>query len=257
MPSTLPHRFALIVALVIATVAVACGGGSGSGPASGPTSDITLPTGNDASDTETVGIVVVEDELILRGHLFGNRNDVGVILSHMRPNDQRDWFEFAEKLADEGYAAFTFDFRGYGESDGSKDFDKLDEDLSEAVRFMRDRGWQKVFLIGASMGGTASLVVAGQEDIAGVVAISAPAQFEGQDALAAVPNISAPKLFVVSEGDIQAADFAELVAAAGAPTDSQTYTGNLHGTNLIQGDSEHAASLEDLILQFLEENGGA
>ena len=243
--------------VLLAAFAMSCGGGTAERPQSIPTDDgVSTPTGGDESDTETVGIVVVEDDFVLGARLFGRQNDVGVILSHMRPNDQSDWFAFAQRLADEGYAALTFDFRGYGASGSDKDFDKLDEDLLEAIRFMRDRGKGPIFLIGASMGGTASLVVAGQQEIAGVVAISAPSRFEGQDALSAVPNISEPKLFIVSEDDVQAADFADLVAAAGEPMESQTYPGSLHGTNLFQGGSEHKTAVEELILQFLRQHGG-
>ena len=181
------------------------------------------PTFTPGKETETISIVIAEDEIVLNGHLFGGQNEVGVILSHMQPNDQAAWFEFAQSLADEGYAALTYDFRGYGDSQGEKDFSKLDEDLKETLRFMRsDRGLERVFLIGASMGGTASLVVAAQEDIAGVVAVSAPAQFEDQDALSAVPSITEPTLFVASEDDTAAVlSLQALEEAATQPPDSR------------------------------------
>ena len=198
-------------------------------------------------------IVLVEDEIVLSGHLFGGQNEVGVILSHMQPNDQSAWFEFAQSLADQGYAALTFDFRGYGDSQGEKDFSKLDEDLREALRFMRDdRGLTQVFLIGASMGGTTSLVVAAQEDVAGVVAVSAPAQFEDQDALGAVVGIVEPKLFIVSEDDTAAMlSLQELEEESSGSTESERYPGNAHGTNLLQ--SEHALEFRMLIEEFLRE----
>ena len=123
---------------------------------------------------------------------------------------------------------------------------------------MRDRGKQKIFLVGASMGGTASLVVAAQEDVAGVVAISAPAQFTVQDALSAVPSVTEPKLFIASEDDTAAmVDLEELLTASSAPKESEVYTGNAHGTDLFQRDqSNHADAVEDLILRFLRDHGG-
>ncbi|MDP3766615.1 MAG: dienelactone hydrolase family protein, partial [Dehalococcoidia bacterium] len=139
------------------------------------------------------------------------------------------------------------------DSEGEEDFGKLDEDLSAVLRFARDQGRSEIFLIGASMGGTASLVVAAQEDVAGVVSISAPSEFEGQDALAAVANIDEPKLFIAAEDDTAAMlSLDELAGAASDPKDEQTYTGNAHGTNLFQ--SEHSAEIRQRVLDFLREN---
>jgi alpha-beta hydrolase superfamily lysophospholipase len=228
-------------------LAAACAGSS-------PT-DLPPPQSTLGPLTENVGIVVSEDETILRGHLFGAENQPGVILSHMRPNDQRDWFDFARELADQGYAALTFDFRGYGETDGDKDFSKLDEDLSAAVRFMRDRGKQPIFLIGASMGGTASLVVAAEQSVDGVIAISAPAKFEDQDALDAIAAVTEPTLLIASEDDTAAIiSLDELVEAASGPKEREIYTGNAHGTDLL--DSENAAAFRERIFRFLREARG-
>lgn len=241
-------RFSLVCGLLLALLTVGC-----AEKAVAPGETLITPPG----ETENVGIVVIEDEIVLNGHLFGAQNEVVVILSHMRPNDQTAWFSFAQELAEEGYAALTFDFRGYGETGGDKDFDRLDEDLSAAVRYMRDRGKRQIFLVGASMGGTASLVVAAQREVAGVVAVSAPAQFEDQDALSAVPGVTVPKLFLASEDDTAALiSLEELLAAAGEPKGSQIYTGSAHGTNLFQRDqSEHAAAVRERIFQFLREHG--
>ena len=222
------------------------------------------PTVASNGDTEAVGIPIEEADgfITLRARLFGGQNEVAVILSHMRPNDQTAWFEFAQELADEGYAVLTFDFRGYGESDGDQDFAKLDEDLSAALQFMRrDRGKETVFLMGASMGGTTTLVVAAREDTAGVVTVSAPAQFEDQDALSVIPNVMEPTLLIASEEDTQAMlSLQELLDATDQSSqslESEIYAGNLHGTNLFQSESEHADAIRQRIFQFLREQAGS
>ncbi len=243
-------RVALLVGLLALFLSASCD--DGTSPV------LTEPPPITPSDeTQNVGIPFEDDgDLItLRGHLFGPQNDVGVVLAHMRPNDQRAWFGFAQELADNGYAALTFDFRGYGETGGDEDLGKLDDDLAAALRFLQvDRRKDTVFLIGASMGGTAALVVASQQRVAGVVAVSPPAEFEGLDAVEAVSNITAPKLLVASEDDTEAIGFQDLLDAASEPVDSEVYPGNAHGTNLLQ--SEHSAALRALILQFLGENSG-
>ena len=144
------HRFAFACALLLAALGAAC-----AEKAVAPDREsITPPPG-----TENV-YIVSEGDVILNGRLFGAEHEAVVILSHMRPNDQSAWFPFAEELADNGYAALTFNFRGYGESEGDQDFNKLDEDLSAAVRYMRDGGKRESFRVGAMMRDTTSLVTA-------------------------------------------------------------------------------------------------
>lgn len=249
MPSMTHRALVPFVAclLLAACLSTAC---DRSGPAR------SANQGTPPAGTQNIYIVESGDGIVLNGTLFGAEHGTLVILSHMRQNDQTGWFPFAEELTDHGYAALTLNFRGYGASEGDQDFSKLDEDLAAAVRYMRSLGRQRIFLIGASMGGTAALVVASREsDISGVVAISAPSEFEEQDALAAVPQISAPKLFITSEDDTAAMlALNDLFGAAGEPKESEVYTGNAHGTNLF--DSEHADALRERVLAFLEEQGG-
>ena len=205
--------------------------------------------------TENLGIV--SGDIILTGRLFGGENDTVVILSHMRQNDQAAWFPFAQELAGAGYAALTFNFRGYSDSGGSQDYGKLDDDLEAVISYMRDRGKQRIFLVGASMGATTSLVVGEREDVAGIVAISPPAKFDSQDALDAVPRVSTPKLFLASEDDAPALDFDSLFGAAAEPKEEELYPGIAHGTDLFDpGKNSEAASVGERILRFLEEQGG-
>ena len=239
-------------ALAVLVVVIACScGGSSDTPANSPT---VIPPG---ADVLSVGIVVQGESQVLKGWLYGDENDVLVILSHMRPNDQTAWEPFAKTLAENGYAALTFDFRGYGISPGDKDFDKLDEDLAAAISYMlaRDVGQgasRPVFLVGASMGGTTSLVVAAESDVAGVVSVSAPSEFQGQNAVDAISRIVAPTILIAAEEDTAAmVSLEELETAAGSAT-SITYTGGEHGTALFEG--EHAATLQNEILRFLDEH---
>jgi pimeloyl-ACP methyl ester carboxylesterase len=189
--------------------------------------------------------------LSIDGRIFG-RGPVGVVLAHMRPADQTSWYPFATQLAATGkFTVLTFDFRGYGHSDGEKQFDRVDLDVQAAFDYVRGvLGIDRVYLVGASMGGTASLIVAARVDAAGVVSISSPDEFPPLDALAAVDDISEPKLFITAEDDIPAARSQEAMwAAASAPKEQQIYTGGEHGTALLQG--THAADLEARLLAFL------
>ncbi len=207
--------------------------------------------------TDTTAVDIGDGDITLTGRLFGGGNGTLVILSHMRQNDETAWFPFAEELAGKGYAALTFNFRGYDGSGGDQDYDKLDEDLEAVINYVRGTGKERIFLVGASMGATTSLVVGENENLAGIVAISPPAQFDSQDALMAVPNVTAPKLFIASEEDAPALEFDDLFTAAAEPKEEEVYPGNAHGTDLFDpSKNPEAVSVEERILSFLQEQGG-
>lgn len=195
---------------------------------------------------------ITEDNLTIKGRLFGS-GDMAIVFAHMYPNDQRAWWGFASEVGGRGYAALTFDFRGYGETGGSQDIARIDRDLIAAVRYLRERGYQRVVLVGASMGGTAALKVAARDEfdelVAGAVAVSAPESFRGLVARDDVGNIEAPVLFVASEGDGSAADSLEsLYERTSGFKERQVYTGDAHGTELLEG--EHADEFKALLFDF-------
>lgn len=230
---------------VLAVIGAACAGDA----ATPQNSTVIAPSDNVLS----VGIVVPGDTVVRNGWLYGDEHEVLVILSHMRGNDQTAWESFAEELADNGYAALTFDFRGHGISGGDEDFDLLDDDLAAVISFMRAKGREQIFFVGASMGGTTSLVVAAQEPVTGVVSISSPSEFQGHNARGAIGRISAPVLLIAAEDDVAAmVSLEELREAATQPSQILTYTGGEHGTALFEG--EHAADVQEQIIKFLADH---
>jgi len=259
----------LVLVVFLALLLAACGGKeeapvspTGS-PGASPTL-ATLPTPG-AAGAPTVappvtGIPVsftTEDNVTIKGRLFGS-GETAVVFAHMFPNDQQAWWGFASEVAGQGYAALTFDFLGYGETGGTKDIAHIDRDLAAAVRYLREEGYKRVILVGASMGGTAALKVAARDEfkglVVGVVAVSAPQAFQGLVARDDVPNIKAPMLFVASQDDGVAFESLEaFYDTATGPKQQQVYSGNAHGTGLLQ--SEHAAEFKALLLDFFQKTG--
>ena len=197
----------------------------------------------DLSDSRAVSFPS-RDGIELEGRLFGDGTRA-VVLSHMLPADQRSWFDFADRLAAEGYLVLTFDFRGYcpggdgGCSGGTRDPTSIDQDVLGAVDFVRAEGATSIALVGASMGGTASLVAAAAEgqNVAAVVTLSAPTSVEGLAADASVLSaITAGKLFLAGVGDGAAAKAAEsLYDGSPLPKRVEILPADDHGTDLLTG----------------------
>jgi pimeloyl-ACP methyl ester carboxylesterase len=195
-----------------------------------------------------------EDGININGNIFGTGNK-WIILSHMYPTDQTSWFDFAQYLAENGYIVLTYDFRGYGKSGGSRDISNIDKDLEAAIVFISQYDSEKIFLMGASMGGTASLIVAAREYIDGVISLSSPDEMDSLSALDEVEDIDAPILFIASQGDEDAAASAEsLFDMSLEPKEIEILDGNSHGTFIFEEEPENGEIVKQLVLDFLDSN---
>ena len=193
----------------------------------------------------------------LVGHLFGTGR-TAVILGHQSNGSLCEWLAYARRLARLGYTAFAIDFRGHGLSQhrAGAAGNRLASDLDAAVKVVRKRGKQKVFLVGASMGGIASLVAGAnvKPAVDGVVSVSAPARFMGMNATATAPRLRVPVLYLAAEDDDNAGyDFSEDAREMHAATRAvdkrlQILPGSSHGVALVAG-SPRAKSLIETFLK--------
>jgi alpha-beta hydrolase superfamily lysophospholipase len=192
----------------------------------------------------------------LIGHLFGTGRKA-VILGHQSQSNLCDWVTYARRLARLGYTAFAIDFRSHGLSQDRQGSagNRLPADLAAAVKVVRKRGKQKVFLVGASMGAIASLVAGAnvKPPVDGVVSISAPARFRGMDAVASAPRLGVPVLYLAAVDDDNAGydfskDAQELYAAtAAADKRLELLPGSLHGVALVGGSARAKALVESFL----------
>jgi len=241
------RRAGLVLLVLVAVSAAACRGSS---------EDATgTPAALPAS--ASLQSIVTSDGVRLSAHLFEADSDGRIaILSHQYGADQSSWYDGAERLVAMGIAALTFDFRGFGASGGEEDPDTLATDVEAALTYARGLGYDRVLLVGASMGGTASIVAAGEdgtpEGIDGVIALSAPIEFGALHAEDAAASMDVPVLLVAGEGDTSAIDsLKEFGETAQVPEDDQLVVASAaHGTDLL--DSSRSQTIWDAITRFVE-----
>lgn len=192
----------------------------------------------------------------LVGHRFG-KGTTAVILGHQSNGDLCEWLPYARRLAGKGYFVFAIDFRGHGFSQvrAGKAANRLAADLAAATKEVRKLGKKKVFLVGASMGGIASLVAGAnvKPAVDGVVSVSGPARFMGMDATATAPRLRVPVLYLAAEGDDNAgydfSDDAGEMHAATAAVDKrlEILPGVQHGVALVAGSLQARTLLEGFL----------
>ena len=153
----------------------------------------------------------------------------GVVLAHQSGADLCQWKPYADELAERGYRALILTMGA-----------NIDDDVLAAIDEIRRAGARQVFLVGASMGGTAVLTAAAQASppVDGVVSLSAPADFYGTNALAAAKTLTVPAFFIAAEADGDfAAEAKEMHAAATRSPGRKLLivAGNKHGVDLVNG----------------------
>ena len=189
------------------------------------------------------------DGVVLAGTVFGD-GAVGVVLAHMFPTDQTSWQPFARQLAAEGYRALAFDFRGFGRSGGSRRVDEIDLDVRAAAAYLRSQGARRIVLVGASMGGTASIKAATPGGVDALIAISSPMRFRGLNVSETeLTRLTMPSLWSTSDRDSVTPAMRAMHAAAGGRKALHVYSGSAHGTYIF--DSAHGPDLTGRILVFI------
>ena len=175
--------------------------------------------------------------------IFGS-GETAVILAHENSKTKNDWKFFAEKLQDAGLMAITFNFGSRKQANH--------EDMIVMIDTAKKEGAKKVFLLGASMGGSASLKAASLSKVDGVIVISsmhhpnrsgssAPTLDEAQ-------NINEKTLLIVAEGDSPYYQSA-LKLSEVMPNDRLVVMGGAnHGTSLLK---RYSSELDKLILSFI------
>ena len=242
------RRLACLAALVAVSAAVATVGAENASPAAAHS-------------------CVKKGELFFRaadgtklvGHRFGGLKPgkrTAVVLAHMSEGDLCVWAGYARRLAASGLFAFPFDFRGHGFSEGTRNHALAPADVVAAVKAVRALGARKVVVVGASLGGIASLVAAPRlgSSIQGVASVSGPAAIAGElDARPTVPKLKIPTLYLAAEDDAYppydfAAEARELHESTGtAEKKLALVPGNLHGTFLVAGSASVRGTLDRFV----------
>lgn len=144
-----------MAALLLALAPAACGGEESARPGLG--TELTFDVPAAPGEAATIRLQAIE-----RG-----TGSVGVVLAHMLGSSQSAWTPLAETLAARGFHVLTFDLRGHGLSGGEREPSRADLDLAGAVARLRGLGVEKVFVVGASIGGTAAVKVAAADRFEG------------------------------------------------------------------------------------------
>ena len=170
------------------------------------------------------------------GHRFG-RGRTAIVLAHQTDGSLCQWRSYSKRLAKLGYLAFPFDLRNYGQSQTRRyrSGEGPGADVAAAVKLVRRLGAKRVFLVGASLGGSAVLAAGANvhPELDGVVSVSGAADLA--HAIESVSRLHAPVLFLAGKYDVDFAHDAQRLYDATASDDKtlKILLRGEHGTQLV------------------------
>jgi non-heme chloroperoxidase len=104
--------------------------------------------------------------LRIAGDSWGNPDNPVVLLLHGGGQTRHAWRGTGKRLAAVGFYAVAFDARGHGDSDWSEEGDySWDAMIADLACIVEALGNRRPALVGASMGGSTSLVAVGEDRI--------------------------------------------------------------------------------------------
>lgn len=130
-----------------------------------------------------------------------------IILCHgLKSSKESQTYLRLEKILNKAeISTFRFDFYGHGESDGK--FDELNpseaaneevDDVQNAIKFLKETGYEKIGLMGSSFGGMASIMAASASNDVFLLALKSPvSEYLGN----AAKKIKIPTLIVHGSDD--------------------------------------------------------
>jgi dienelactone hydrolase len=200
--------------------------------------------------TSTAGDVhfAAPDGISLVGHRFGTGR-TAVVLVHQIDGNVCQWAPYARRLARLGYTALAIDLRGYGGSGAVSAYasDRYGGDVAAAAGWLRRHGAKKVFLLGASMGGSAVIDAAAnmRQPVDAVVSVSGASDLSG--ALGAARRVRVPLLLLAGGADTEfAADARSMYRAAASDPARKLdiIASGSHGVDLIASSDEARDAVE-------------
>ena len=204
------------------------------------------PGQKDVEDKDLFKIIqyVTEDNGKTEGALFESGKNRVVLFAHGAVFNKESWYFLCELLKEHGISSLSIDFRGYGNSKKG-DSDEKYHDVLGAVEYLKDKGYKKIAIVGASMGGGVvlkALEVKVDGKIDKVVLLAAGG---GKPIL----SEHVDKLFIVSKEERAYESVAALHEKSAAPKTLEVFPGEAHAQHLFK--TVHSQDLVNLIVSFV------
>lgn len=102
----------------------------------------------------------------------GNKDLPAILFFHGNRGQMAEFAPQIKRFNKDGYGIFLAEYRGYGNSEGKINQDKMFSDGAEIYDWIKNKGYSKIIVIGYSFGCAASIGLAEKRNVEGLVLIS-------------------------------------------------------------------------------------
>ncbi len=190
------------------------------------------------------------DGALIEASVFGDYSSpLGVVLAHGMIFDRESWYDFAQLLSSKGFTALSFNFRGYGNSvEGREGKKSIYPDVLGGVKYLKEKGIQKVCVTGASMGAIATIDAVlndNERTIDKIILLSPPPHNR-------INEVGIPALFLYSKNEKLASRIEKMFGKATGQKKLKSFKGDAHGQHIFN--TENRQMLENEIITYLRED---
>lgn len=168
------------------------------------------------------------DGVQLQGTFYRNSDKI-IVLIHQYGGDRHQWDSFVPILVANNYSVLAYDIRGFGQSGGAPEKDKMIRDVAGAVMWIKNNTSPSfIGLIGASVGANIAFESSSFGEINTSTALSPANKLLGNE----LSNFRPHNVLFLS--DINEREAAQsLHAITIPPKDIKIYGGTAHGVELL------------------------
>lgn len=173
-----------------------------------------------------------------------------VVLLHMLGHSRQDYKALVPVLMKQGFSVIAMDLRGHGQSNERTnntrvqyqsftrtDWGKLPEDLKrflDEIQALPGIDGKKLALVGASIGGNTSALVAAEDTrVKAIVLLSPGLDYHGLQPSAAMKSLKRPAYIVVGKADQYSASSSKDLAQMNPDSKLEVLETKAHGTDLL------------------------
>ncbi len=180
----------------------------------------------------------------IEGAYFKGGDDLAVIFAHGAVFNKESWYFLNRRLQQQKVSSLSIDFRGSGNSKKG-DSASLSYDLLGAVDYLKGKGFNRIAMIGGSMGGAAVLTVfeTKMDPTIKKVVLLAPAGGKG------IKSESIEKLFIVSEKEGMVTRVKQIYDQSSDPKKIKIFPGSAHAQHMFK--EQYAEELIQTMIDFL------
>ncbi len=137
-----------------------------------PDNDYISPQEANLNDVSENVLTMSDGTKIMTWIKDGNKNLPAILFFHGNRGQISEFASQIIRFNEDGYGVFLAEYRGYGNSEGKINQDKMFSDGAEIYDWIKKRGYSKIIVIGYSFGCAASIGLSSKRNVDGLALIS-------------------------------------------------------------------------------------